>query len=234
MRTLVIFFGVIIKKQTYRNGLYLLLTFPLGIVYIIFLMLGWFLGYGLVSGGWQSLFHISDLMSNIKSLAVVLGGILVWLLMVITCWLPTWIEKYLAKRLLGVNFHPSFQRFSLGREFWASIWTYFSDPGTWKSVVFIALKFPLGIALFTMIIGLLSAASGMLLAPLARLIGYKSFIIGPWRIDTWSETFIASVIGIFALPFSLHLLNWLALAAGWFARVMLSSSHKTITSHGSE
>jgi len=86
---------------------------------------------------------------------------------------------------------------------------------------------PLGIALFTAVIGLLSAAAGMLFAPLAHLAGYRSFIIGPWRIDTWGETFLASAMGLFALPLSLHLLNGLAFASGWFVRVMLGNSFTT-------
>ena len=229
LRVLEPFFSVGVKTQTYRNGLYLLLTFPLGIVYGTFLMVGWFLGYGLVSAGWQSLFLTSDVLSGLKILAVALGGILVWLLVVATCGIPAWFEKRLAQWLLGVNFHPSSRRSSAGRHIWARIWAYLSDPVTWKRVVFIALKLPLGIAFFTAVIGLLSAASGMLLAPLARLIGYQSFIIGPWRIDTWAETFIASALGVFAVPLSLHVLNGLAFVSAWFASVMLDNP-----SHGKE
>jgi hypothetical protein len=38
------FFGVVIKGQTYLNLLYLLLAFPLGIAYLIFLITGIVLG----------------------------------------------------------------------------------------------------------------------------------------------------------------------------------------------
>ena len=218
-RVLDFFFSVTVKSQTYRNGLYLLLAFPLGIAYGVFLMMGWFLGYGLVSAGWLSL--SPDMLSNIKILAVIVGGILVWILVVASCGIPAWFEKRLADWLLGTNFHASSRPSSPVRSFWVRIWAYLTDLATWKSVIFIALKLPLGIIFFTVVIGLLSAASGLFLAPLAHLVGFRSFIIGPWRIDTWSETFIASAIGVFAVPLSLHMLNGLAFASKWFAIAML-------------
>jgi hypothetical protein len=125
------------------------------------------------------------------------------------------------------DFLSTARRFSRARGLWARAWAYLSDPLTWKSLIFIALKFPLGIVLFTAVIDLLSAAAGMLFAPLAHLAGHRSFIIGSWRIDTWGDTFLASAMGLFALPLSLHLLNGLAFASGWFARVMLSDSIAT-------
>lgn len=215
------FFGVIVKTQTYRNGLYLLLTFPLGIAYGCFLMAGWFLGYGLVLGG--RLFTPYDMLANIKILAIVTGGILVWCLVIISCGIPAWFEKRLANWLLGTSFRTASHQASSECNLRKRIRTYLSDPVTWKSVIFIALKFPLGILFFTVVIGLLSAATGSLLAPLAHLFGFKSFIIGPWRIDTWGETFIACATGIFAVPLALHLINGLAFACKWFAKVMLGS-----------
>jgi hypothetical protein len=40
-------FGVVSKKQTYKNVLYLFLAFPLGIAYFVFLSIGFALGLGL-------------------------------------------------------------------------------------------------------------------------------------------------------------------------------------------
>jgi len=225
-----IFFSVIIRAQTYRNGLYLLLTFPLGLAYGCFLLVGWFLGYGFVSAAWSSLAQAPDPLSVIKILAILVGGILVWILVITTCGIPAWLEKRLAKWLLGADFLPSRYLMAEKRTIWARIWAYLSDPTTWKSAAFIALKLPLGIALFTVVVGLISAATGLLLAPLAYLIGYKSFIIGPWRIDTWGETFLATLIGIFALPLSLYLLNGIANVCRWFAVLMLGGSRKAVQS----
>lgn len=218
------FFGVLIKSRTYLNVLYLLLSFPLGITYSIFLLTGWYLGYGLLMGGWQSVFLATDLVSKIKILPIFISGIGAWLLTLATCWIPAAIERLLAVHLLGVAIPATSCRFSNPRGRWARIWTYLLDPMTWKCFVFVALKFPVGIATFTVVIGLISAAAAMVFAPIAHLIGFKSFIIGPWRIDTWGETFVASALGIFAVPLSLHLLNGLAFISGWSAKVMLGSA----------
>jgi len=218
------FFGVALERQTYRSGAYLLLAFPLGIVYGAFLITGWYLGYGLLLGAWQSLSLVPDPGSRIKIGAVAIGGVLVWLLVLGTCWLPACAERYLARWFLGTGFSSPLCRLPQRRGVWAWMWAYLSDPVTWKSLVFVALKLPLGIAAFTVVIGLLSAASGLLFAPLARLAGFESLIIGPWRIDTWAEAFLASALALFVVPLSLHVLNGLAVALGWFARVMLDGS----------
>ena len=218
------FFGVLSRRRTYLNGLYLLSAFPLGIAYGVFLMTGWFLGYGLVSAGWQSIVLVSDPYAGMKILPVLFAGFCAWLLAIATCWLPASIERLLAGRLLGVAFPASPPPSAHGEGMWSRAWTYLSDPVTWKSLVFVALKFPAGIAMFTVITGLISASAALLFAPLAHLMGFRSFIIGPWRIDTWGETFLAVALGIFFLPFSLHLLNGIASASGWFARLMLGHS----------
>lgn len=215
------FFSVLVAKQTYLNGLYLLLAFPLGIAYGIFLMTGWFLGYGFVWGAWQSFHFASDLYSIIKILSILFSGICVWLLVIATCWIPASIERRLVGWLLGIKFSQIPRSFAKSLGFWMRIRIYLLDPVTWKSLIFIALKFPAGIVMFTTVIGLTSAAAAMLFAPLAHLVGFRSFILGPWRIDTWGETFLASVLGILIVPLSLHILNGLALVSGWFAKIML-------------
>ena len=218
------FFGVLIRSRTYLNILYLLASFPLGVIYCIFLLTGWFLGYGLLMGGWQSIFLATDLYSRIKILPILFSGIGVWLLVLATCWIPAALERQLPVRLLEVDIPVTSRRFSNPRGRWARIWTYLLDPMTWKCFVFVALKFPVGIATFTFVIGLISAAAAMVFAPIAHLIGFNSFIIGPWRIDTWGETFVASALGIFAVPLSLHLLNGFAFISGWSAKVMLGGA----------
>ena len=42
------FFHFLIEKQTYLNLVYLLLAFPLGIAYFVFLVTGFSLGFGLI------------------------------------------------------------------------------------------------------------------------------------------------------------------------------------------
>lgn len=218
------FFGVLVRKETYLNGLYLLLNLPLGIAYGIFLMTGWFLGYGLVWGGWQTLLLVTDLYSNIRILSILISGVCVWFLVIATCWIPASIERRLIRWLLGVNITPVSHSFTKPLGIWMRIRAYLLDPVTWKSLIFVALKFPVGIATFTAVIGLISAAVAMLFAPLAHLIGFESFIIGPWRIDTWGEKFFASALGVLVVPLSLHLLNGLALVSGWFAKIMLGGA----------
>ena len=79
------FFGVAVRGQTYLNMLYLLLAFPLGLFYFVFLVTGLSLGVSLV---------------------IVWVGIF-FLLIVFTVWIALLVmERYLAIQLLHEDIPP--------------------------------------------------------------------------------------------------------------------------------
>lgn len=88
------------------------------------------------------------------------------------------------------------------------------DPATWKALLFLLAKFPIGIISFAVMISLMVLTVAMLANPLIYLSGK-----GP--ANTLLEAFILSFAGIITGLISLHILNLLAYAEGYFAQKML-------------
>jgi len=117
------------KKQTYLNILYLLLSFPLGLLYFVFL---------------------------ITMVSVGLGTVVVWigvpiLLIAMTVW---WhiaaVERSLAISWLHVQIRPMSLTNITKKDFWARMRAQLSNSMTWKTLAFLFLKFPLGILSFVL------------------------------------------------------------------------------------
>src|SRR5579875_3497415 len=143
------FWRVALTRRTYRNLLYLLTAFPLGLTYFVLLITG---------------------------LSVAFSLIVIWVgipLLVLTglMWRKLGeFERELAIMWLGVQIppmtHPAGEKASL----WQRLQQIARDPMTWKSLLFVFLKFPVG--LFSFIIVLLALAIPLSLAatPLLYLV----------------------------------------------------------------
>lgn len=103
------FFGVITNPQSYLNIVYLLLAFPLGTFYFVFLVTGLSLGLGL-----------SITVLGLPLLALVLGG----------SWALCRFEQSLASAMLKEAFPISSQR-PEAKGLWSRIKALFKDRATW-------------------------------------------------------------------------------------------------------
>jgi hypothetical protein len=200
------FFGVIAKGQTYLNYFYLFLAFPLGLIYFIFLVVGLSVGIATI---------------------IVLIGLAILLLVVAGWWLLAGFERVMANSMLKVDIPPmSTPRMDKAATSWEKLGAFLSNPVTWKSLVYLLMKFPLGILSFGVVITLTAATIVFLTAPLTytflqpEIIGWSGTL---WRVDTLGEAFLASAAGILLLFVSLHIFNGLAWLSGRFARVMLGN-----------
>ena len=109
--------------QTYRNLLYLVLALPLGIAYVAIL------GAGLSAGA---------------GLAVILIGLAILLATLFAIRGMAALERMLARRLLRVAIHPPIEGgIDLAWRERVPIWL--RDPVTWKSLVYLLAKLPMGI-----------------------------------------------------------------------------------------
>ncbi len=111
-------FGPVLERQTYRNALYLLLSFPLGLAYFITMVVGLSVGIG-------------------TAIIVVGLGVLAG-----TLWLARMfgrIERQLTTALLGATFDTT--RISPLK--WRAALT---DQRTWTTLLFLFLRFPIGVA----------------------------------------------------------------------------------------
>jgi len=205
------FFGVIARSSTYLNLLYLLLAFPLGLFYFIFLIVGFSLGF---------------------SLLIILVGIFI-LLIVFAGWIAFGaFERQLAIWLLREEIPPMTpprlrDRPAESKISWNGFIAYLANPATWTSLVYLFAKFPLGIISFVALVVAAALTGVFLTAPLTYSIVQPQVWFtwnSVWVIDTLGDALLAFLIGIPLLFISLHVLNGLAWVSGKFARVMLGTA----------
>jgi hypothetical protein len=204
----------LLQAQTYLNILYLLLAFPLGIFYFVFLVTG--LSVGL-------------------SLIIIWIGIPILLLVLIGWWGMAAFERELAIRLLRVEIPPMKRETEPGLGLWARLKTYLGNPVTWKGLAYLFIKFPLGIFSFVVAITLVSVSLSFVAVPVAFPFVPEQILIeadtGGWVIDTFGEALLVGVVGLVLALLSVYLMNWLAYASGWLATVMLGDP-KVATGEG--
>mgnify|MGYP000477523961 CR=1 FL=1 len=211
--------GVLTSAQTYKNLLYLALTFPLGLFYFVLLATGVPLGVGLLS--------------IVVGLPVLIGVLVVSDRLLV-------FERWLASTLLDTSV-------PLDRETDTDDWTDYirqpvTDLGTWIGVCYLAAKFVVGLATFVVLTVCFSVVASLILAPLyydAAAIGLHlsapvefslsyvaqfwdgaavislPFTITSWQVTTLWEALAVSVGGVALGIVSLHLCNLLAGIQGW-------------------
>ena len=146
-------------------------------------------------------------------LAVVLGG----------SWLFSAFERQQAIYLLGAEVSPMWPVANTGNEsVWKRFVAFLGNRVTWTGMVFLLLKFPLGVASFVVAITSLSLSISLLLAPLYYR--WDRPDLGFWVVDTLPEALLCSLIGALLLIVSLHLLNGLAWVWKGLSRVLLGQS----------
>jgi ABC-type antimicrobial peptide transport system permease subunit len=118
---------------------------------------------------------------------------------------------------------PSPPRLASGPGLWAKLKAVFGDAPTWKSVFYLLLKFPFGVAAFVVLVTAFSTSLVLILAPLTYSI--ISIDFGLWRVDSKDEATIWCLIGVVLLLVSFHLVNGLAFVWGRFAQIMLGPDH---------
>jgi two-component system phosphate regulon sensor histidine kinase PhoR len=202
--------NVVLKRQSYINIAYLLLSFFLG--------LGYFMG--LVTG-----------------LSVGISTLVIWIGVPIlfgTIWLWRQLaafERTLAMRMLGVQIAPLSSSVSRRVGWWRSFQDLLSDAMTWKTLAYLFLKFPLGLCcfVFALVLPILSCALalvglvlGLLSAPFYALIIAISNAENP-RLNL--RRYLLLAVSAFGLNIaSFYLLNGLAALQAQIARALLGMS----------
>jgi len=216
------FFGVVAKKQTYLNMLYLFLSFPLGIIYFVLLVTGLALGFGLII--------------TLLGIPILIGIMLLWHNLAA-------FERIQAKQLLGLNIPYTPNNYKSEKTIWRKLKMHISDAHTWKSFSFLFLKFPIGIASFVILVVFLAISFGFIATPILLNLAQSevlpangAFCIGYGNdytkcyVTNYFTAFLASIAGIFFLFVSLHLFNGLAKVEGMLAEVLLNKEKKTSSS----
>ena len=199
------FFGVPFRLRTYLNLLYLLLAFPLGVFYFCFFVIGVSLGFGL---------------------AILLVGFLVLACVGLGWWAFATFERFQTIWLLGMDVPAMDKPGPPPAGFWGKVGNLITNPVTWKSLIFLIIKFPLGVFSFIILVTLAGISIVLLIAPFIYWwlpYGVEVTADMAWQIDTLWEALIAFVVGVGFGFASLHILNYLAYVSGLFAQLMLGN-----------
>jgi hypothetical protein len=197
------FFGAPFRLSTYKNLLYLMLAFPLGLLYFVFLTVGLPLGLGL------TLIWI-----GIPILALVFAG----------SWGLASLERQLAIHALGADVPPMAPPPVAGDQtVWQRLSAFYANPVTWKGMAFLLLKFPLGVLSFVALVSLVVTSVALLLAPVLWQVATYEIDGLIWPVDSLAGAWICASFGVALLFLSLNLLNGLALVWRWMATFLLGS-----------
>ncbi len=224
------FFGVVVRGQSYRNLLYLFLAFPLGLFYFIFLTVGLSLGAGLL---------------------IIWIGIPILLFMLVAWPALASFERQLAISLLRIDIPPMSREDTSGQGIWARLKAHLKNPVTWKSLVYLFAKFPIGVLSFVVVVTSISLTVGLVAAPIlyqfptipftktapsvdsgfgVRIDNSEGYTLGwnlkpgmriSWHVDTQGEAFLCLLMGMCVFLISLHIINASAFGLKHFARLML-------------
>jgi hypothetical protein len=173
--------GVLWSRRAYLAVAYVLAEFALGTFSFVFLVT--ILSVGL-SLAW-----------TFVGLAVVVGGLLAARsLAALDCALA---ESLTGKEMPRV---PVLTRPQSG--FWRRLLAVLADGDSWRSVLFLLFRFPLGVFGFSVVVGLVASSLWMIWQPLIVAVGVHTDSI-VWHIDTVWKGALFVVPGLLLLPLSL-------------------------------
>ena len=197
------FFRVVAEAKTWRSVGYLLLAFPLGIFYFVFLVTGFSLGFGLL---------------------ITLMGIPVLVGVIAASYGLGDFERLMSNQLLETSIART-ERISQAGGFWEKLKQLLVSSETWKRVFYLFLKFPFGIVGFVFVVTMFSLFA-QIFAPLVyEQDWYNPNIATIWEIDQFWEAVVVAIIGV-VLGFAfLHLINGTARIWGLMAHALLGPSH---------
>jgi len=197
-------------KQSYRNILYLLFSFPLGLCYFVLLVPGILLG---------------------------IGTLIIWIgVPILFCLLTLWwqfatFERFLAMRWLQVRIAPMSVGMPRPAGWWQRFGVRLSDRMSWKTLAFLLLKFPVSLFCFVCAVVLSALSLGLMIGGLVLgLVTAPFYALGIAILNTENPRervlrYLTLAISAFGLNVvSLHLLNGLAFLQGQMARGLLSMS----------
>jgi signal transduction histidine kinase len=188
------------RPATYKHAIYLLLAFPLGTLYFIALVTGVSVGIGLV---------------------VIWVGVPILVATLLAWRAAAGIERALARLLLGAQIQSPLHA-DPSLSLWRRLVLLVRDPVTWKSLVFVALKFPAGILSVAVIAGLGFVAGVLAFAP--AIVALTPVTFFGWVMDTPAEAVPMVPAGLLGLLLLCNLINGMAWLAALLARVLLGPS----------
>jgi signal transduction histidine kinase len=131
------------------------------------------------------------------------------------------VERLLSRALLRIGIHPPIEG-GLGLGWRQRVQLWLRDPVTWKSLVYLLAKLPMGIVAAALIgvIGFFSVV--LTFAPI--IVAFTPVIFFGWEISNPVVAVLGVPLGILLYLSGLHLFNGLSWIYGVCARIMLGPS----------
>ena len=208
-------------RRTYLRILFLLLTLPLGFIYVALLatLIGSGAGLSIIGLGLGVLVLTeagTDVGSDpprwpwLRTVTRVIARIIVG-----------WIyagrfERGLAISLLGAQVPPFSVPDPEPRNVWQQLLRTLGEATTWKSLAYLVLKFPLGVFTFALTLVLLAVSVGLAIWPLGYVLGVRPESTLPFPVVT-----LVAAIGVVLGVASIALLNGIGSLWARFAEQML-------------
>jgi signal transduction histidine kinase len=192
-------FAPLWRGRTYAAALYLLLALPIGIVAFVLLVVGAALGVGL---------------------AVIWVGVPILLALLAASRAFGAFDRALANRLLGTAIQaPDAQR-TRGGSIWTQVKGLVRSRTTWRSILWLTLRFPLALLGFTLPIASAAVAVGLMVAP------FSDAFTGAHRVIGGSAGTAAVCVagGLAMAVLTAHLIDGIGWAHGAIAGVLLGPS----------
>lgn len=192
------YFTIFANPKMYTTLLYLFLTFPLGLTYFIFLVIGFSVGL---------------------SLLIIWVGLIVLALLFPLIWMIISFERIQTVHLLGISIPTVENQSNSSESILQKIKRFLTDPATWKGILFILLKFPIGIFSFTALVTGITILFTFIFSPI--IFPWTTINLGFWRVDTISEAIGLCILGLMLLPGLFHVYYFLGQMIGKLSAVLL-------------
>ena len=192
-------FGVYIDSSTYIKLAYVLLLFPLGIIYFAYIAVGALLSVGL---------------------ALTIIGIPLGILFLLSIFGLSWFHGRMSETCLGIRMPRKRRKFIATGTAWQKMKSILEDWRLYTSACYLVLMFPLGFIYFTAFVLLFATAGGLIVSPVAVPLGIE-LSLGNLPTNTTAWTVLYPVLGFLLLTFSLHLVRAVAHYHGIMTKALL-------------
>ncbi len=192
-------------SQTYKNILYMLISFPLSIIYFVMTITGLAVGF---------------------STLIVWVGLLILPLTFLLVRTFNSIDQFLARRLLNVPIWPRQEKQMPDGGVVQQFRYLLFNRRSWLAVIYCIVKFPLSVISFVLTICLVTIPVSLVFSPVASLIPGNDMRIGLWHIDSPPEAAPFAIVGVLIACLSPHILNRLAWLNGRWATLCLRRNIK--------
>ena len=213
-------FQPVFDPRTYLRAGHMLLMFPLGIAYFVFL-----------------------------TVTISTGGAMIWtfvgpVILLVTMFVSRWLgdlEAITAGYVNGMLIRRPPSKLEGVSNFRSQIKVRIIDPTTWTGLLYLFVQFPIGIAAFVGIVVVYAFAGATIFSPIGVLLNdggpFLDFIvtvelIGVWEIDlnTFPSSLLPVPFGLMGLVLASHLVLAFSSLHGWWAKLMLGSRSTRVSS----